>query len=147
MSIEPELREEDQGSEWSQGFSSLGSWRHGSSSLGSSLSSSSEENATITMSSPKNSLEDIFSKTSDCNESEYEHLRLMVPRDKRGANGKDRNKVKEMATSALEPKIGIPKQFVIGDGETEDGADRIQDSFFSVCMRSKRLKIAASHMI
>ena len=82
----------------------------------------------------------VITETSERSQAELEKGRVSVPRSERGAVGKDREKVKRLATAALEPKFGVPKHFVMGEGEAEDGASRIQESFVGLAQRTKRLK-------
>ncbi|KAL7462232.1 hypothetical protein ACHAXS_002621 [Conticribra weissflogii] len=45
-----------------------------------------------------------------------------------------------MATEAIDDRFGVPRHFKVGDGEPEDGAEKVQDSFVSLTHRCKMVK-------
>ncbi len=97
-----------------------------------------QENNTTTMST-LGRFSSMFTLTTERTLEQLDAGRVSIPRANRGAAGKDRNKVKSMATAGLEPKFGVPKHFVVGEGESEDRASKIQDSFMSLAQQTKRL--------
>lgn len=57
-----------------------------------------------------------------------------------GMAGKKQNKVKSTVIAWLEPKFGLPKHFVISEGESEDGTEKIQESFVSLAKSTNRFR-------
>ena len=139
QSLLHELEDEDKGREGSVGFPSDDDVETSLNQAFVDSASETSSRTSFTMSTPSQAAS-MFTETVDRTVDAIEANRVKVPRDKRGDPGKEREKVRAHATAALDPKFGVPKHLVVGEGETDDGALKIQDSFMSLSQRLKKLK-------